>query len=418
MLTELYLLDRPELAASAEQLRERAASFGEGLQLVNILKDAPSDAQEGRVYLPPGVELPRAAGSGRPGPDRGRRIRRAVAPRLDVARAHQLQRVHRRPGADEPSGALRPGPGRQAVTEPRSPPSRPRSRAISPRPLPPARRSGSRTPTDVQIEDLSPVVSSGLVLTVASSGWGRRMRVFLTGATGFIGSHVARALVARGESLRCLCRRTSPRSDLRGPADRLDPRRPHRPGLLAPGHDRSRGGVPLRGRLPPLRPRPAGDLPQQRRRNAERAGARRRARRQPDRLHQLGRHPGARREPARQRERQGAARAHGRRLQAQQVPRRAAGGDLDRSRPSRRGGEPLDADRRRGRQADAHREDRRRLPQRPPSRLRRHRPESGRRARRGPRTPAGRRAGAPGRKLHPRRREPHLATGAPAARAA
>jgi farnesyl-diphosphate farnesyltransferase len=57
MLTELYLLDRPELAASAEQLRERAASFGEGLQLVNILKDAPSDAKEGRVYLPPGVEL-------------------------------------------------------------------------------------------------------------------------------------------------------------------------------------------------------------------------------------------------------------------------------------------------------------------------------------------------------------------------
>jgi dihydroflavonol-4-reductase len=40
------------------------------------------------------------------------------------------------------------------------------------------------------------------------------MRVFLTGATGFIGSHVARALVARGESLRCLCRRTSQRADL------------------------------------------------------------------------------------------------------------------------------------------------------------------------------------------------------------
>jgi farnesyl-diphosphate farnesyltransferase len=57
MLTELYLLDRPELADSAEELRERAASFGEGLQLVNILKDAPADAQEGRVYLPPGVEL-------------------------------------------------------------------------------------------------------------------------------------------------------------------------------------------------------------------------------------------------------------------------------------------------------------------------------------------------------------------------
>jgi farnesyl-diphosphate farnesyltransferase len=52
MLTELYLLDRPELAASAEQLRERAASFGEGLQLVNILKDARPDAIEGRTFLP------------------------------------------------------------------------------------------------------------------------------------------------------------------------------------------------------------------------------------------------------------------------------------------------------------------------------------------------------------------------------
>ena len=57
MLTELYLLDRVELAASAEELRNRAASFGEGLQLVNILKDAPRDAAEGRVYIPADVEL-------------------------------------------------------------------------------------------------------------------------------------------------------------------------------------------------------------------------------------------------------------------------------------------------------------------------------------------------------------------------
>jgi farnesyl-diphosphate farnesyltransferase len=57
MLTELYLLDRTELAACAEELRNRAADFGEGLQLVNILKDAPRDAEEGRVYLPAGVEL-------------------------------------------------------------------------------------------------------------------------------------------------------------------------------------------------------------------------------------------------------------------------------------------------------------------------------------------------------------------------
>ena len=40
------------------------------------------------------------------------------------------------------------------------------------------------------------------------------MRVTLTGATGFIGSHVARALSARGESVTGLCRPTSNRADL------------------------------------------------------------------------------------------------------------------------------------------------------------------------------------------------------------
>jgi dihydroflavonol-4-reductase len=44
------------------------------------------------------------------------------------------------------------------------------------------------------------------------------MRVFLTGATGFIGSHVARALRARGDSLCCLCRPTSHRADLEDPS--------------------------------------------------------------------------------------------------------------------------------------------------------------------------------------------------------
>jgi dihydroflavonol-4-reductase len=40
------------------------------------------------------------------------------------------------------------------------------------------------------------------------------MGVFLTGGTGFIGSHVARALVARGERPRCLYRPASERGDL------------------------------------------------------------------------------------------------------------------------------------------------------------------------------------------------------------
>ena len=56
LLTELFLLGRPQIAPVADRLRERSRSFGEGLQLVNILKDSASDATEGRRYLPEGVE--------------------------------------------------------------------------------------------------------------------------------------------------------------------------------------------------------------------------------------------------------------------------------------------------------------------------------------------------------------------------
>ena len=56
LLTELFLLGRPRLEPVAARLRERSRAFGEGLQLVNILKDSASDATEGRRYLPDGVD--------------------------------------------------------------------------------------------------------------------------------------------------------------------------------------------------------------------------------------------------------------------------------------------------------------------------------------------------------------------------
>jgi farnesyl-diphosphate farnesyltransferase len=56
MLSELFLLGRAELTPVAGFLRERAATFGEALQLVNILKDSAGDAEEGRRYLP--AEVP------------------------------------------------------------------------------------------------------------------------------------------------------------------------------------------------------------------------------------------------------------------------------------------------------------------------------------------------------------------------
>jgi farnesyl-diphosphate farnesyltransferase len=56
MLTELFLLNRPRLAGAAADLRSRSRLFGEGLQLVNILKDAVLDEREGRIYIPPAQE--------------------------------------------------------------------------------------------------------------------------------------------------------------------------------------------------------------------------------------------------------------------------------------------------------------------------------------------------------------------------
>ena len=56
LLTELFLLGSPGLAPIAPYLRGRSTAFGEGLQLVNILKDSAADAGEGRRYLPAGVE--------------------------------------------------------------------------------------------------------------------------------------------------------------------------------------------------------------------------------------------------------------------------------------------------------------------------------------------------------------------------
>lgn len=58
LLTEVFLHDSPSLATQQRELEQRMRSFGEGLQLVNILKDAGDDAVDGRVYLPPSV--PRA----------------------------------------------------------------------------------------------------------------------------------------------------------------------------------------------------------------------------------------------------------------------------------------------------------------------------------------------------------------------
>jgi len=57
MLSDLFLARRGALAPIASYLRERAAAFGEALQLVNIVKDAAVDEEEGRRFLPANVRL-------------------------------------------------------------------------------------------------------------------------------------------------------------------------------------------------------------------------------------------------------------------------------------------------------------------------------------------------------------------------
>ncbi|MEN0111531.1 MAG: squalene/phytoene synthase family protein [Planctomycetota bacterium] len=55
MLTELFAR-RLDACPARDALAADSTAFGEGLQLVNILKDAPDDAIDGRVYLPSGVD--------------------------------------------------------------------------------------------------------------------------------------------------------------------------------------------------------------------------------------------------------------------------------------------------------------------------------------------------------------------------
>ncbi len=57
LLTALFLDTSPCLDAVRTTLESHAVSFGEGLQLVNVLKDSESDRRAGRQYLPPGVPL-------------------------------------------------------------------------------------------------------------------------------------------------------------------------------------------------------------------------------------------------------------------------------------------------------------------------------------------------------------------------
>jgi len=58
LLTDLFLHDCASLQSQRGELERLTRAFGEGLQLVNILKDVGDDAADGRVYLPSAVPRP------------------------------------------------------------------------------------------------------------------------------------------------------------------------------------------------------------------------------------------------------------------------------------------------------------------------------------------------------------------------
>lgn len=110
MLTGLFALDLPPGATRG--LGGAAVAFGEGLQLVNILKDARDDAAEGRRFLPPGLPWSRVVALARRDLDRAatyvRALRRRGADRgvvaftalpLLLARANLVHLARRGPGA-------------------------------------------------------------------------------------------------------------------------------------------------------------------------------------------------------------------------------------------------------------------------------------------------------------------------------
>lgn len=55
MLTRLFIIDVDRLGGVDRELSRRAKWFGEGLQLVNILKDSNDDEMEGRRFVPKSV---------------------------------------------------------------------------------------------------------------------------------------------------------------------------------------------------------------------------------------------------------------------------------------------------------------------------------------------------------------------------
>ncbi len=213
--------------------------------------------------------------------------------------------------------------------------------------------------------------------------------VLVTGAAGFVGAAVARALAADGFRVRALVRATSPRDNLIGldaeivTADLLDAAAVAAACVGADAVIHVAADYRLWARDPEEIVR--NNVAQTTQRHARRAGGRRRA----GGLLFVGRDTRARPDAGR-RDRPADAGPGHRRVQAEQGGRRAPrrGDDRER-RPARRDRQPVDPDRPARRPPDADRADHRRGGDGQDPGLRRYRAEPGPRRRRRPRASAG-----------------------------
>ncbi len=159
------------------------------------------------------------------------------------------------------------------------------------------------------------------------------MKVFLTGATGFVGYHVACALAAEGAQLRLLVRKASNLANLEGIAGETHTGDLAAPESLKPALAGLRRRRACCRRLPALDSRPSGHVPHQRGGHARVAAPGSRSRRATLCLHLLGCHHALLHRRHHQRRRHSSlAGRHGGPLQALQVPGGAGG---DPGRPSR-----------------------------------------------------------------------------------
>ena len=119
-------------------------------------------------------------------------------------------------------------------------------------------------------------------------------RVLVTGASGFVGSAVARALAARGDDVSVLMRESSPRTNIAGIDCRVVMGDMRDSASMLEGDARRALPFPCRGRLPALGARSRRNRPQQSGRCARRDGSGAHCRRRAHRLHHQRRHTEAR----------------------------------------------------------------------------------------------------------------------------